>query len=568
MPRLRRLQSSFNAGELNPKLAARTDVSRYFSGAEALREVLTEPLGGVRRRPGQRFRFTVADAGVGWRLVEFAFNTEQTYLMVFTDSKIRVYIDDQLQATVTAPWTGAQCEQINWCQSADTLIVFHPDVQPQKLVRGGSHTVWTLSAITFANIPTYDFGAGAEAVISATRGWPRCGTFHEARLWLGGLKSRPATILGSKSGSYFDLNKGTSLDDEGVNFTIDSDQVNAIYALRAGRHLQVFTSGAELAVIVSGPITPKNFAFKEQTRLGSEPWVRPIEIEGATLFVQRGGKALREYLYADVSAAYESTLISLLASHLIQTPVDLAVRKSSSDDDVSYVLMVNTDGSIAVLNTLRSQQITAFTRLATDGDYRHVAVVGGEVWLGIRRTINGADSYSVEKWDEDCLTDAAVRLTGAQGPTITGLGHLEGKTVDVLLDGAVQTPKVVSGGQVTLSRASTASVEIGLPFRAVIRTMAIEGQLPDGTMVGKQARVVGVTLRLHETGPIVCNGNRPAFRKLGPAGVGPLDQPVEPFTGDKEINGLQGWSGRAQVEITQEVPAPLTLLGIAQRVSV
>jgi hypothetical protein len=53
--------------------------------------------------------------------------------------------------------TGARLNNIVWTQSADTLIVVHPDVAPISIVRGANDATWTASAITFDSIPKYAY---------------------------------------------------------------------------------------------------------------------------------------------------------------------------------------------------------------------------------------------------------------------------------------------------------------------------------------------------------------------------------------------------------------------------
>jgi hypothetical protein len=53
--------------------------------------------------------------------------------------------------------TGARLANIVWTQSADTLIVVHPDIAPIEIVRGATDASWTASAITFDSIPKYAF---------------------------------------------------------------------------------------------------------------------------------------------------------------------------------------------------------------------------------------------------------------------------------------------------------------------------------------------------------------------------------------------------------------------------
>lgn len=561
--RAQQLQTAFTSGELDPRLAMRTDIKHYFRGGERLRNVLVEPQGGAFRRPGTRHVFTFDDAAAGIRPVPFAFNTDQVYLVVLTANRVRVFLDGALVATVNgAPWTGAQVRTLTWCQSADTLFLFHPDVAPQRLVRGATHADWSVSAVPLANVPTFTFpgGGGAEAVISSTRGWPACGTLHQGRLWLGGLRSRPSTLLGSKSGSYFDFAKGTGLDDEGIDVTLDTDEINAIRHLASGRHLMVFTAGAEHAGLVDGPLTPANIDFPAQTRWGSEAGVRPVEIGGAWLFIQRRGAAVREFLYQDIEQAYASESLSLLAPHLVRTPVDLVVRKAADQDDADFVLMVNADGTVAALSTLRSQDVTAWTLLETDGAVERLAVtVDGVVWQVARRTAGASETWRLERWEWGGLLDAAVSATGSGLTSVGGLSHLEGRTVAVVADGQVQPDAVVSGGAVALARPA-GSVEAGLFFRPLVRTMPVEPRLPDGSPIGRRVRVTKVTARLHESRNVRVAGATVAGRRLdGDA----LDQPPRTITGDVTVDGVPGWAERPTIEVTQDAPGPFRLLGLA-----
>ena len=78
MPRLRTLQTAFNAGVLDPRLAARTDVKQYYQGADTGTNVLALPQGGFKRRPGMAYYATLGAESV---LFTFSFHVEQTYVM-------------------------------------------------------------------------------------------------------------------------------------------------------------------------------------------------------------------------------------------------------------------------------------------------------------------------------------------------------------------------------------------------------------------------------------------------------------------------------------------------------
>ncbi|MGH6662548.1 MAG: hypothetical protein ACREB6_13495, partial [Rhodospirillales bacterium] len=145
MARLTTTKTSFTAGEISPSLLGRGDLSAYDNGAARLRNVFIHPTGGVSRRPGLRYVDTARGLG---RLVAFEFNTEQVYLLAFTDQFVDAYRDDALVASFATPWTAAQVTQIAWVQSADTLLVVHPDVPPKKITRT-SDSDWTVADWAF-----------------------------------------------------------------------------------------------------------------------------------------------------------------------------------------------------------------------------------------------------------------------------------------------------------------------------------------------------------------------------------------------------------------------------------
>jgi hypothetical protein len=558
---VRSIQSSFTSGEIGPTLAARIEVAKYYAGAQLLRNVLCRPQGGVRRRPGMQHVASVAGTETGIRLIPFAFNTEQTYVLALYNTGFYVFRGPdgvQLANVTSCPWNATQAAQMNFAQSADTLLLAHPDVEPQRIRRGALETSWTRDVAPLTNLPTYDYGSGAEAIISATRGWPECVTFHEARLWYGGFKSRPATFMASKIADFFNFDQGTGLDDEAITATIDTNQVNAIHQLASGRALQIFTSGAE-HIITGDPITPKSIGRQEQTRRGIKQFVPTAEIDGAQLFVQRGGAALRQFLYVDLEQAWRADVASLLAPHLILDPIDLAARKAAALDDADHVLMVNPSGTVTTMTTLRSQEILGFTRWETDGQIKAVcALLSGQVYFAVIRD----GTMRIERWEADRKLDGCVVQTAAAFTVVTGLSHLNGLTVGAIGDGNWQGTFTVSGGQITLPVA-VVSAEVGLLNDLAVEPMPYEARDPSGNLLGRRVRAAEITARVVETSIFQIRGQNVILRNVGAAPASPLDSPQPIITGDVTLRGLVGWEKRSVSAITQPIPGPFELLALS-----
>ena len=552
MPRAITLQTNFNSGELDPRLGARTDVKQYYQGAATAKNVLSMPQGGLKRRPGMGYKATLASEA---RLAAFSFNTEQTYLMVFTNNQIEVFMDGVSQATVTTTYTTAELFELNWTQSADTMIIVHEDHQPAKLVRGSTHTSWTLSNISLTNIPTHDFGSGSEAVWSATRGWPKSVTFFGGRMWFGGSKKRPQSLWGSKTNDFYNFDMGTALDDEAIYVTLDTDQVNAITGIFSGRHLQLFTTGGEF-YMPDAIITPEKSSVRRQSLFGSSS-VRPKSLDGSTLFLDRTGKSIREFIYTYTEDAYTSTSTSLLASHLLSSPVDMDVSRGTSKDDANYLYLVNDNGTMAVFNMLRNQEVSGWTQWVTTGEIEAVCVVVDDVYFVTKRTINGAVVRFLEMVDVDSYTDANERSTPGSA-TVTGLGHLNGEECRVKADGAVMANATPSSGNITLSR-SAASVEVGLDYDTLVKTMPLNMDFANGPILMRKKRIIRVMLDVYETLGLYVDGTLLPDRALG---VGILNNTPTPYTGLKDVYQM-GWTELAQVEISQTDPVPMLLLGVS-----
>jgi len=577
------------------------------------------------------------------RYVDYRFNIEQKYMLIFTDQNIAVYKDRILQADVRCTsYTSEMLSDLNRTAGGDTIILFHEEVETQKLLRLGSDTLWSIGDLAFENIPLYDFtpvstnpaatltpsaltgnvtltasaavflaghvdqiieGNGGRARIvsftsttvvnaiveipfyttsaiaannwslqtgwedawSDARGWPRSGAFHQQRLWIGGSKARPRTAWASVLGDYFNFDGGANRDSDAID--VDMDNEEPIINLLAHRTLQFFSTGGESAIIQQRglAITPNNPGVIAQTEQGSEPGLRPFVSNGVTLFVQRNGQSISQLVFSDVENAYTAKSVSLYSSHLIRTPVDFVLRRSTNDHETNWIMCVNDDGTIACGSIMTEENIRGFALWTpSDGLYKNIGVDDADVYVSVERTVNGVADRYIEIFDFDSYTDGAVQYSGASTSTITGLSHLEGKTVKVKAGLRILDDAVVAGGQITTSRAVT-ECEVGLDWRLRVKLLPYENPEIVGERIGKKIRLNTAILRLYETSEVFVNG---VVVSLNSFDGNLLDQDLPLFTGEKKIEALRGWDSFGQIEITQENPLPLTVLCVGMEASV
>ena len=141
MNNLGSVKTNFTAGQVSPNLLGRGDLKIYENGARRLENVIIHPTGGVSRRRGLKY---ICRAEQATRLLPFEFNTEQIYLLCLSDYKMKVFKDDRCIAELETPWSGNQLFQLNYTQSADTLLLVHPDVPPKQVTRNNNE-VWLIS---------------------------------------------------------------------------------------------------------------------------------------------------------------------------------------------------------------------------------------------------------------------------------------------------------------------------------------------------------------------------------------------------------------------------------------
>jgi hypothetical protein len=86
--------TNFTGGELSPRLDGRNDLTKYTSGCKTLENLIVYPHGAAARRPGTSFVAEVANSANKTRLIPFEFSTTQTYMLEFSNLKIRVFKDN------------------------------------------------------------------------------------------------------------------------------------------------------------------------------------------------------------------------------------------------------------------------------------------------------------------------------------------------------------------------------------------------------------------------------------------------------------------------------------------
>ena len=248
------------------------------------------------------------------------------------------------------------------------------------------------------SLPSTPVSNWYEAAFSTQRGWPCSITFHQDRLVFGGSRSYPAGIWMSKVGQHKNFDVSTGLDDEAIFLTLLSQQRQQICTVVSGDNLQILTSDGEWA-ISSKPLTPSSVDVKQHTSVGScaTRYLAPQKIEGATVFVSKTLRDIRELSLDDLGQNYNATDLCAFAKHIMTSPIDM-----SYNDATSQLFVVTADGDMAVLNQNSALGISAWGRYKTYGSFISVAVVDGSTYVVTLRD----GTYNLECFADDALDDA------------------------------------------------------------------------------------------------------------------------------------------------------------------
>ena len=423
-------------------------------------------------------------------------------------------------------------------------------------------------------------------------GYPSHVTFFRNRLVF--ARARDRRLWFSVAADYENFQDrddgGLVTADMAVSLTVESDQSNQIQWIVPGDVLIIGTAGGEHVCgeqTDSEPFGPANAKIVKSSEFGSRG-TQPVRVGDSILFVQRSGRKLREVSFDALSDGYKSLDMSVLAPHMI--PKGKAVRQMTYQKEPHSIIWCARDDGTLLGFTFNREQ---YTEPPFGGWHRHALGGSGiveslvavpsptndrdDLWLIVRRTINGATKRYVEFMQAEYETgddqadafyvDSGLTYDGAPATNISGLGHLEGATVDILADGASHPQKTVTAGAITLDR-SASVVQIGLPCPAKLATMRTNAGAADGTAQGKTKRINRVVVRLLNTlggkmGPSEDELDEILFRSTGDA----MDEAVSVFTGDKDLPWRGGYEKDGIIWYVNEQPLPATVVAIMPQVT-
>lgn len=361
-----------------------------------------------------------------------------------------------------------------------------------------------------------------EPLWSVTRGWPFSSAHYQGRCIYGGCTAKSNFICGSMTTQPFTFRTtDEALDDEAITITADAEgnaHVSRVFGLEK---LFVMTDKG-VFVVPESPITPQNAYTVQHTDIPCAK-IRPVAIDGDVVYVTQTNDGINQSV-ASVTYNYENEKyrtddLALLAYSVMRKPVAMDVRRGTKRNNATYLFVVNADGSLAILNTKKSQELNGWTISDTlDGKFLDVCVVNDTPFFIVERQILGQTRYFIEYWDDDARFDLSVEFSSEKPKTLWSdekLAFYEGLTVGIYADGLSYGEEKVENGCIILDFPAS-HLEVGLPFEWEIETMpVVSEQTSDGTLIGNRHRLPKVTLRVENSAGITLGKQKLSSRYFG-----------------------------------------------------
>lgn len=396
--------------------------------------------------------------------------------------------------------------------------------------------------------------AWLEPSINALRGYPAASCFHEGRLWLGGTPSQPDARWGSKTLYPYNFDIGTGLDGDSVQVAGDTEDLSRIRHMVSNGDLQVFTPLRESIFLQSSglSITPSTARTKTQSNAGVGD-VQPVIFDGATLFVQENGLSVSELSYSERVAAYLAVPISTLAGHLVRNPRAVAVSLGTDSKAEQFAFFCNSDGTIAVFHSLRTENIAGWGLWELGGGVlaRGICTAGQNIFVCAQYPDGSHRLWRQAEGGIYCLDGQVRHVTSVATASWVLAPRCRGRSMGIVTElGYHGVYDVPADGEIQLDTEVT-EVVAGDPFNLEIVLLPPAVATPAGSRMGMKQRVVQVILDLINAYALTVDG-----RHLPTHPGADISGPLVPLNGHVARRVL-GFSRAPEIIIGQAYPLPV-----------
>lgn len=452
-----------------------------------------------------------------WTIEDFEFR-DGPYLPINDIEASKLNTGGALTTGVTRTFT--------WTQPQSNLVV-------GRSVRVQINGKWSwcrITAVTSTTVATVEVmrGTGDSSTATASwrlgayyaNNWPSVVSFYDSRLVWANSPSHPRALAVSNSdapGDYAPTDEeGKVTDSHGMFLDIVAGRADPILWLAEGTGSRLIVGTASAIRTVgsanNGKFTPATADQRAEVPVGCSH-VPPVRADSSLILTSRTRRTLHDYHYSLDSNGFIAPDTSVLSEHIPKKRVKKLVWQGAPHN---ILWGLTDDGNLFGVTVEKAEKVVGFHRHRLDGAFiEDIEVIAtpedDHLWLSTTRTVNGVTKRYMEElhapFDQDSgdnpyFVDCGAIYSGEPTTTVSGLGHLEGLTVDVVAAGGVVLPRaVVTGGTITLppGRKPEPWLAIGVPIRAEATSLDPELGLPDGSSMGRRARVASAIVDVTDT---------------------------------------------------------------------
>jgi hypothetical protein len=504
-----------------------------------------------------------------------------------------------------------------------------------------------------------------ETLFSSTGNYPGAVSYFEQRRVFAGTNNAPQTMWMTRTSTESDMSYHIPVQDtDRINFRVAAREANTIRHIVPLTQLLALTSAAEwrISPVNSDVITPTTISVRPQSYVGASN-VQPSIVNNTVVYGSDRDGHVRELGYSWQASGFVTGDLSLRSTHLFDglSITDMCYSKAPHP----LLWFISSNGDLLGLTYIPEQQVAAWHRHDTDGDFESCTAVAegteDSLYVVVKRTIGGSTKRYVERFAtravsslENCFhvdsgltyngtnttsttvtvtggtawtpaevltitasaaifqfpatTDVGdvIVLTGSDGTkyrltilsttsptvatarvdntlavalrgvatatwawardTVSGLAHLNGKTVSVLGDGAVMPQVVVSGGSVTIQRPATI-ITVGLPYESDLETLPLTLQI-EAFGQGRAKNINTAFVRVYRSSGLFIGPNEDRLVEAKWRTTEPYGSPPDLKTDEVTVVLTPSWQQSGQIFIRQTDPLPLTIVGLTLEVAI
>lgn len=294
----------------------------------------------------------------------------------------------------------------------------------------------------------------------------------------------------------------------------------------------------------------------------------PMDIDGfveSVTVIPEGGEDSVYMIVRRTVGGQQRRYIERLSSRLITDVregkfLDSHLTYDGRNKGATTMTATGTDWSVGQAITL-----TASAATFAAGDLDDVIVLGYGAGANARLRITTFTSSTVVQAQvvtpiPTAYRGAATTDWGFARDTLSGLSHLNGRTVGVLADGFVQDDKVVTAGSITLDQPGVL-VHAGLRYVSDLETLEIN--VPGGATTRMQNKLIKrLGIIVQDTRSVFAGPEFDKLEEWEPRTAEPTVSPPDVQNECLQTWITGSWAEKGRVCIRQADPLPMAILGV------